>query len=193
MSIIVDKISLSFGDKQMLDDFSCQLPDVGVACLIGPSGSGKTTLFNCLAGILKPDSGSISGLQGKRKAILFQENRLLPWYNALANVAFVVKDDKGKAAHFLEQVELNDAAGKYPNELSGGMQRRVAIARALAYGGDILMLDEPTTGLDDELAQRIMHRIVEQWQDKLVILVTHDQQLAEMFATERFFVEKKFA
>ncbi len=190
MTIILDKVNVSFDHKKVLADFSLRLPGRGVVCLIGPSGSGKTTLFNCLAGIITPDSGHISGLEDKQLAMVFQENRLLPWYDALSNVAFVIQGDRQKAWHFLEKVELVEAAHKYPAELSGGMQKRVAIARALAYGGDILMMDEPTAGLDDQLAARIMSRIVEDWQQKLILLITHDLSLAEQFATEKYYVEK---
>ena len=99
--------------------------------------------------------------------MVFQENRLLPWFSALKNVAFVINGDEEKARRALSWLELSDAADKLPDELSGGMQRRVAVARALAYGGDVLLLDEPNAGLDESLAERMMSRILEQWSGRL--------------------------
>ncbi|NLF80556.1 MAG: ATP-binding cassette domain-containing protein [Clostridia bacterium] len=189
MSIAVERLNVSFNGRQVLRDLSLTLPDSGVVCIYGPSGSGKTTLFNCLAGVIKPDSGAIRGLEGKRLAMVFQENRLLPWYNALENVAFAVEGDREKALRALAAMELAAEAEKLPAQLSGGMQRRVAIARALAYGGDILMLDEPTAGLDKELAERVVSRLIEAWRGRLILLITHDLWLAERFATFKYGLE----
>ena len=193
MSIVVERLNISFGGRPVLRDLSLSLPDSGVVCIYGPSGSGKTTLFDCLAGILEPDSGAIRGLEGKRLAMVFQENRLLPWYSALENVAFAVAGDREKARQALAAMELAAEADKLPDQLSGGMQRRVAIARALAYGGDILMLDEPTAGLDEELAERVVARLIEAWQGKLILLITHDSWLAERFATFKYGLEQPAA
>jgi ABC-type nitrate/sulfonate/bicarbonate transport system ATPase subunit len=190
MSIVVERLNISFDGQPVLADLSLTLPESGVACIFGPSGSGKTTLFNCLAGIRRPESGEIRGIAGKRLAMVFQENRLLPWYSALDNVAFVVAGDRAKAAQALAAMELATEAAKLPGQLSGGMQRRVAIARALAYGGDILMLDEPTAGLDEELAARVVERLIAAWQGKLILLISHESWLAERFATVKYGMER---
>lgn len=193
MSIAVERLNISFDGRPVLRDLSLALPESGVACIFGPSGSGKTTLFNCLAGIRRPDSGEIHGLAGKRLAMVFQEDRLLPWYSALENVAFVVEGDREKARHALAAMELAEEAEKLPGQLSGGMQRRVAIARALAYGGDILMLDEPTAGLDEELSARVVERLIAAWQGKLILLITHESWVAERFATFKYRLERHCA
>ena len=110
----------------------------------------------------------------------------MPWFSALKNVAFVVDGDEAKAKMALSWMELADAADKLPAELSGGMQRRVAVARALAYGGDILLLDEPNTGLDEGLTYRMMELVLEQWAGRLVLLITHDRSLVEKFADDKY-------
>lgn len=186
MSITINKLNVSFEDKIVLHDLSLNLPESGFITIYGPSGCGKTTLLNCLAGIQKADSGTITGTDNKRIAMVFQENRLLPWLSALMNVAFGVDGDLDVAAQALAQVELSQAADLRPAELSGGMQRRVAIARALAFGGDILLLDEPDAGLDEELAQRVIARLATVYQGKLIILVTHNSGLAQVFTTRKY-------
>ncbi len=186
MSIRIENLNVSFDNKQVIKDLSLELPEQGVVSIFGPSGAGKTTLFNCLAGLVTPDSGSITGLEGKRLSMVFQENRLLPWFSALKNVAFVIDGDEAKAKMALAWMELADAADKLPTELSGGMQRRVAVARALAHGGDILLLDEPNTGLDEGLTYRMMELVLEQWAGRLVLLITHDRALVEKFADDKY-------
>ncbi len=186
MSIKIINLNVSFDDKEVIKDLALELPDQGVVSIFGPSGAGKTTLFNCLAGLITPDSGQIIGLENKKLSMVFQENRLLPWFSALKNVAFVINGDEEKARRALSWLELSDAADKLPDELSGGMQRRVAVARALAYGGDVLLLDEPNAGLDESLAERMMSRILEQWSGRLVMLITHDSSLVEKFADYRY-------
>lgn len=182
MSLVVYKLCKSFAGRLVLDQVSLTLPEQGVVCINGPSGCGKTTLLRCLAGIEVPDSGTISGLEQCRLAVVFQENRLLPWYDAVDNVAFPIRGDRERARRFLQLMELEQAADKLPSQLSGGMQRRVSLARAMAYGGDALLLDEPTTGLDPGLAERVMDRLLEQWQGRLVILVTHERELSRRYA-----------
>ena len=132
MSIKIINLNVSFDDKEVIKDLALELPDQGVVSIFGPSGAG-TTLFNCLAGLITPDSGQIIGLENKQLSMVFQENRLLPWFSALKNVAFVINGDEEKAREGLcRRLELSDAADKLPDELSGGMQRRVAVARALS-------------------------------------------------------------
>ena len=183
MSIALKNIYAGYHNKPVLTDFSIALPRAGVYALSGPSGCGKTTLLRVLAGLLLPASGEIAGLKEKRISFVFQEDRLLPWRTAEENVLLALPDrvahPRTIAAHWLSCMELSDAKKMYPGALSGGMQRRVAIARACAYGGDVLLLDEPFQGLDEALRARIAPYILAA--APLIVLVTHDAEDAQLF------------
>lgn len=113
--------------------------------------------------------------------MVFQENRLLPWATALENITAVLngKNASDTAAYWLEQVGLGDALDKRPDQLSGGMRRRVAIARALAVPGDLLILDEPFSGLDQQLWTRIAETVALSCRERPGVLVTHLPQEAQ--------------
>jgi len=176
--IKLSDVSLYYNEKRVLDRFTLSLPKSGSVCIFGPSGCGKTSFIRVLAGLTVPDSGEVSGLDGLKPSMVFQENRLLPWLTASENVSLVLKEkNDAEARYWLEQVELSADADKLPRYLSGGMQRRVALARALAYGGDFLLLDEPFNGLDNALARRLLNLITELYKEKLVIIITHDKEL----------------
>ena len=175
----VSHLSLSFGDKEVLRDFSLVLPDAGVTVLRGPSGCGKTTLLRVLAGLTKPASGSLSGIDPGRTAFLFQENRLLPWRTALQHITDVLpRERRDEAGRYLELVELEGEENARPGSLSGGMCRRLALARCLALGGDLFLLDEPFAGVDPARAARIMERLEQL--DAPVLLVSHENALTLM-------------
>lgn len=145
--ILIRDLCVCFGEHTVFDHFSCDIPLDGNTVLRGASGAGKTTLLRVLAGLYKPDAGTVRGAEALRISLVFQEDRLLPWYTALDNVALV--SDRTNAERMLLQLGLEGFLHEKPAALSGGMKRRVAIARALAYGGDLLLLDEPFTGLDE--------------------------------------------
>ena len=173
--------SKQYGEHVVLSQFSAELPLAGVTVLRGPSGAGKTTLFRLLLGLEQPDAGEITGMHGKKPAVVFQEDRLLPWATALENVSLV--SDTARAEAALSRLGLCDNLCQLPRELSGGMRRRVALARALAYGGDLLFLDEPFTGLDEE-NKRIAARAILDEQVP-VFVITHDDLEAELFGDYR--------
>ena len=153
----VKDLHVTFGDKAVLSRFSLTLPDRGITALSGPSGCGKTTLLRVMAG-LERGGGTVS-LPG-RAALLFQEDRLLPWLTAEQNIAAVLpRPLRSEAGRFLALTELEEEGGAYPGELSGGMGRRLSLARALALGREVLLLDEPFTGVDLPRASRILDRI----------------------------------
>lgn len=172
--IELKELTLSYGEKLVLDRFSAELPDAGVIGLTGPSGCGKTTLLRALGGLVKPISGEIRGLDPERTAFLFQENRLLPWRTAEQQVADVLpRERRGEAGEWLKLVELEGEGAAKPSELSGGMARRLAIARCAALGCGVLLLDEPFAGVDGERALRILGRL--RRQSGLIILVSHEE------------------
>ena len=175
--ILVKNLSKTFGGHQVLSNFSAGIPLCGVTVIRGASGAGKTTLFRLLLGLEKPESGEILGMQGRKPAVVFQEDRLLPWATALENAA--LGSDEVRAKDALARLGLGENLCQLPRELSGGMNRRVAIARALAYGGDILFLDEPFTGLDEENKRIAAAALVES--RVTILVITHDDAEAELF------------
>lgn len=179
--IKIRNISLAFGENIVFHDFSADIPFEGVTAVRGPSGEGKTSLFRMLLGLQKPDDGTILGLEGKRVSVVFQEDRLLPWASALENVALV--SDRSTAETMLAALGLKDSMNLLPKELSGGMRRRVAIARALAYGGDVLFLDEPFTGLDEENKQLVAKEVLKA--NVPVFVITHEDSEAGLFGDFR--------
>lgn len=161
--IRIEDLSVAFGGKQVLDGFSLELPDTGVTALSGPSGCGKTTLLRVLSGLQRPESGRVLGLEPEETALLFQENRLLPWRTAEENIADVLpRERRGEAGRWLALAELSGEASARPAALSGGMARRLALVRALALaslGCSALLLDEPFTGVDGPRAVRLMEAV----------------------------------
>ncbi len=177
--IALEHISLSFGDKQVLDDFSLTLPEAGVTVLSGPSGCGKTTLLRVLAGLERPQSGHVAGISPHRTAVLFQEDRLLPGRTVLQQLTDVMdKSRPPEAAKWLDLVELTGEEKALPHQLSGGMGRRLALARCLALGGDLYLLDEPFAGIDLPRRRRLM-AVLKQL-DKPVVLVSHEPEVLEL-------------
>ena len=177
--IRLEGVSLSFGDKVVLDNFSLTLPEGGVTVLSGPSGCGKTTVLRLLAGLEVPDSGRISGIDPRRTAFLFQEDRLLPHRTAAQQLMDVLPHQRrDEVSHWLELAELTGEEDTLPRQLSGGMCRRLAFVRAIALGGDVYLLDEPFTGIDPARRLRLMSALKQL--DAPVILVSHEQEVAEM-------------
>lgn len=167
-------VSLSFDKREVLRDLSFIFPDKGIVLITGRSGGGKTTLTRLITGLASANSGEVL-TNGKKIAVVFQEDRLVPTLSALENVALV--SDTAEAEKRLADMELSDSFSLLPDELSGGMKRRVAIARALAYGGNVLLLDEAFNGINEDLAKRIIKKIVDEYRDKLIIAVTHQPEL----------------
>lgn len=180
--MIIEKINKSFDNKKIIKDFSLDIPQSSIVCLIGPSGCGKTTLLNMVAGLIEPDSGRIS-FDGK-VSYLFQEPRLLGWRSALENVALVTEGDVEKAALLLKKVGLENDMAKKPAEMSGGMRQRVAIARAFAFKSDVILMDEPFQNLDIELKSSLLKTFLEMWKEdrRTVLWVTHDVAEAALVA-----------
>lgn len=190
--IDIKNLSLSYEGERVIEQFSLHVDKGEKIALMGPSGCGKTSLLEAIAGLLKPDKGTVS-VNG-RISCVFQEPRLLPWLSALKNVNVVLSDSaatEDEAAKWLEAVGLYEDAHKLPSQLSGGMQQRVNIARALAYGGDVLLLDEPMKGMDAETAEAVAELIKSSAKDKTLILVTHDEEEARAFADRIYHYENK--
>lgn len=177
--IEIRDLTLSYGDKLVLDRFSMDLPLKGITALTGPSGCGKTTLLRVLGGLERPQRGAVSGLSPERTAFLFQENRLLPWRTVRQHLTDILPRERwGEAEFWLTFAELEGEGDAYPDALSGGMARRLALARCGALGGDCLLLDEPFTGVDRERRQRLMERLRQLGTP--VILVSHENDVLDL-------------
>ena len=175
-------ISRHFDGKTVFNGLSHTFPDKGIFALMGPSGCGKTTLLRLLAGLDKPNGGEILS-SCQRVSVAFQEPRLLPWLNCEDNLRIVLLKNNNTPdiiQKWLGALELSEAAKQLPSTLSGGMQQRLSLARALAFGGDLLLLDEPFSALDQPLKERLAPLLLKAAEDALVILVTHDPDEARM-------------
>lgn len=183
MEIEVKNLCKSFGERQVLKNFSYTFPNGQITCVMGPSGCGKTTLLNLLLNLELPDSGEILGLTGMKKSAVFQENRLCENISAVSNLRLVnPRLSNVKAGQMLSDLGLGDSLSRPVREFSGGMKRRVAILRALTADYDVLLADEPFQGLDTDAKQLAMGYFEEKTQGKTVILVTHDPREAEFFS-----------
>ena len=169
----INKLTLAIDKKTILKDLTHSFEDGAVTAIVGASGVGKTTLLRSLSGLLAPSSGEILSSYNK-PAFVFQEPRLFPWMNALENVTAVC-DDQATAERYLAAL-LPDVSDhkKYPHELSGGMKQRVALARALAYCPDLLLIDEPFKGLDEETRASVLDFFFEKIRGITTLMVTHD-------------------
>lgn len=171
-NIVIKNLSKSFGDKVVFDSFSYSFPSVGTVVLKGPSGRGKTTLLRVISGLENDFKGEVSVPSGTKISYMFQEDRLLPRLTARENVELVCKD-REKSERLLASLGLGDELDKKTDLLSGGQKRRVAAARALAFDCDVLLLDEPFTGLDPENKEVLASLIRDKAKNILVIAVTH--------------------
>ena len=173
----IQHLCKSFDGKTVLDHVSLTLESGGTACLMAPSGRGKTTLLRCIAGLETPDSGQITDLP-ERIAYVFQEDRLCDGFSAVDNIRLVTGKalGEGEIRRHLEELGLAGSLDQPVRELSGGMRRRVVISRAVCFGADLLLLDEPFKGLDDEARQQTADYILRHRGAAAILCVTHDRE-----------------
>lgn len=172
--IELDNLSHFYDDKKLFSDLTVSFSE-GIHAIMGKSGTGKTTLLKIIAGLIDPATGISSA--DTPISVSFQENRLFPWYTALQNVSIV--SDIQTANKLLTELELGDAVGKKPAELSGGMKRRVSLARALAAPSKTILLDEPFSGLDSDTALKALEIIRKYSRGKTVLIATHNLEIAK--------------
>jgi NitT/TauT family transport system ATP-binding protein len=187
IDIVVTNLDKSFGANVVLRGFSCRIPAGGSVYVAGASGQGKTTLLRILLGLLPPDAGTVSGLAGQRLSAVFQEDRLCENLSAFSNVMMVNRGHLTRAAVSAALGAVGLAGHEYrpTRELSGGMRRRTAIVRALLAEYDVLFLDEPFRGLDEDTSRTVMAFVREKSRGKTVVLVTHEPREAEFLGAVR--------
>jgi sulfate transport system ATP-binding protein len=196
MSITIQGVSRHFGDFTALDDVSVEIPSGSLTALLGPSGSGKSTLLRVVAGLERPDAGSVeidgrdaTGLPPQRRGVgfVFQHYAAFKHMTVRENVAFGLKvarrpraEIKARVAELLELVQLPGLADRYPSQLSGGQRQRMALARSLAVQPSVLLLDEPFGALDARVRKelRAWLRHLHDEVHVTTVFVTHDQEEA---------------
>ena len=183
MNISIKGLTKRYREKEIFDGASFFIESEKTTAIMGKSGIGKTTLIKILMGLEKYDSGNIEGLKGKKVAAVFQEDRLCENLSPVTNVLIVCEKriTAERIRGELAEIGLGDSADKPVRELSGGMKRRVAIVRSIMADSDILILDEPFKGLDQETKNRVIDYLKKRIEGKTVILVTHDIGEAKIF------------
>jgi thiamine transport system ATP-binding protein len=196
----VEGVSVRFGDRPVLRDARLDASRGEIVALLGPSGAGKSTLLRVIAGLLVPDAGTVRvddrdvshvPAHRRRVGLMFQDEQLFPHLDVAANIGFGLRmrhapaaDIRRRVAELLEQVGLAGFERRRVANLSGGEAKRVALARALAADPAVLLLDEPLTGLDRELHDRLMHDLsaLLRAAGTTAVLVTHDHDEAATIA-----------
>ncbi|QDL71032.1 ABC transporter ATP-binding protein [Streptomyces malaysiensis subsp. malaysiensis] len=200
--LMADDLHKSYGPTPALDGAEFSIHAGEVVAVMGPSGSGKSTLLHCLAGIVRPDSGSVhyggrelsamsdserSSLRRGEFGFVFQFGQLVPELTCVENVALPLrlngvkrKEAESRSLSWMERLEVADVAHKRPGEVSGGQGQRVAVARSLVTGPRVLFADEPTGALDSLNGERVMELLTEAARETrtAVVLVTHEARVA---------------
>lgn len=179
--IVIEDLCKSYGTHEVLRNFSAKIPVGRITALKAPSGKGKTTLIRILMGLEKADSGRIFGMEALRISAVFQEDRLCENLSVYANLRLVSDRSEEEIRSALHALRLSHSVRQKAAELSGGMKRRVAILRALLADYDMLFLDEPLSGLDKELKDRVIAYILEQTKGKTLLLITHNEEEERAF------------
>lgn len=181
MDLVISHVYKDFGRGPVLRDVSLTVRQGETVCLMGPSGLGKTTLLRCVAGLERPESGSITGVP-ERLGYVFQEDRLCGVFSAVANVRLATGRalPEPEILRHLEELGLAGSARRPVSQLSGGMRRRVAIARAVCAGPQLLLLDEAFKGLDDQCRRDTVAYIRRHTPGASLLCVTHDPEEAAL-------------
>jgi len=180
--------AVNFGSVEVFRHLSLEIARGEFVAVVGPSGCGKTTLLNLLSGFLKPSSGRV--VCSGRVRMVYQHDSLFPWQTAAQNIALGLRDLSSETERerqlkgMLRLINLEEFAGHYPHQLSGGMRQRVELARALAGDTDILLLDEPFSSLDYLTRLRLRRELARMLEElpRTVVLVTHDIEEAAQLA-----------
>ena len=184
--IALTDVSKSFGGRRVLERVSLTLPAGSVTALVGRSGAGKTTLARILLGLEAPDAGRADGMDGIKRAAVFQEDRLIEHMSALQNLVLVGASVEAARTH-LNALGLADDMEVRVDRLSGGMRRRVALARAMIAGAGLIVLDEPMTGLDEDSKRQAAAYVSQNRGRAAVLLISHDPEDIQRLGADAIF------
>lgn len=184
MDILMEKINKTYGDKEVLKDFTAKFQEGTVTFITGESGIGKTSIIRILMGLEVYQSGSISGMEDKQVSVVFQDDCLCDKLSLYKNLKMVLDGLEYKdqdLGGLLDMFGLGDYDHKRVAELSGGMKRRLAILRAILYPNNLMIMDEPFKGLDEENKKLVMGQVGKSLVGKTAIIVTHDKTEIDFF------------
>ena len=183
------KVSKSFGDTNVLKDFNAEFKDGQINFLTGDSGKGKSTVIRLILGLENPDKGIIKIEDSCKFSVVFQENRLFDKLSIEDNIGYITNNSL--KINMIKALGLSEYLGKPVCSLSGGTKRRVSVLRALCGDYDILLMDEPFTGLDENMKKQVMDAVMEYSAGKTVIIATHDKYAIEYMNKGNNIIEVK--
>lgn len=196
----IENLCKSYNGRSIFENLTLELPDGGMYAIMGASGIGKTTLLHILLGLVRPEEGQICGLSGKKLSAVFQEDRLCGFLTAAENTVIVhsggsirnhraIEEINRGLAEILPEESLSQPVSAY----SKGMKRRAAIARAVFADSDLLIMDEPFSGLDEEAKRRTADFLIRKRQGRTLIFTTHDAGDAELLGARRILLRSSNA
>lgn len=196
LSLVIDNLEKSYSGLNVLNGFTSRLAAPNIYCLMAPSGAGKTTLFRLIMGLEQPDGGSLSfcGKAAERPvniSAVFQEDRLISHLSPIENIALALpgKADRNTIQAELQKLLPEESLNRPVSTLSGGMKRRCAFLRAVMPPSDLVIMDEPFTGLDEEAKDNVIRYLLSHQRDRLFLIATHDPGDAEKLNAIRLSLE----
>ena len=193
MTLTLDHLQKSYGPLSVLRDCSFTFEDGGIYCLMGPSGSGKTTLFRILMGLEKADAGAVRFDKPSPKiSAVFQEDRLCETFSPVENLRFILGKTvpEGEIRRELSSLLPEESLSRPVFTLSGGMKRRTAVCRAMTAPSDLIIMDEPFTGLDSETKKQVVEYIKSRPRGRLLIMSTHQEEDVHLLGGELVRMER---
>lgn len=195
-------ISKKYNDITVLANANAEFTSSKITCIRGQSGAGKTTLLNIIMGVVKADKGMVEFVNDNGQSVkpvlsaVFQDCRLIEHLSPVINVKMVLKKNSAKDVAFAVKSELlklldKEALDKPCSELSGGMKRRVEIVRAVMAESDIVIMDEPFAGLDEVTKDNVINYIMNNINNRIVIISTHDEEVVKKLRANVLFVDNK--
>lgn len=187
----ITNLTKTYENHIVLGQLNLTLKEGRVYALMGASGCGKTTLLHIILGITEPDEGVVEEIAGKKISVVFQENRLFEFLTAGENAAVVQRKPQKieEINRILSEILPEEALGQKVEEFSGGMKRRAAIGRAMLAESDMIIMDEPLTGLDEATKSQVIDFILKHRRERTLIFSTHQEEEVKQFHAEKIVLD----